>query len=95
MSKLDTIVLVPRGDDVYTKAHNNKIRLSIRRIMGVVDSESKQYGDENLHLSFRNNLIVNIFLRWGIFEHSEEKYIEMLVNIYRLVHEHFDFKNPP
>lgn len=84
-------MFVPKGDDVYTQSHNKLIDLSIRRIMGVVDSEYEKLSDRNLLASFVDNIVINIFLRWGVFGLSEKEYTNSLLRIYNNVHEKFEF----
>ena len=61
--------------------------------MGVVDSESDKFGDRNLQTIFVNNIIINIFFRWGVFGLSENEFIGTLLRIYKNVHEEFEFND--
>lgn len=54
--------------------------------MGVIDAENKKYSDKPLLVSLRSNILINLFLRYGICEHKEEIFIQLMLNLYRNAH---------
>lgn len=72
--------------DLYKRSALKIIEKSVRSVMGLVDAKLKKIDSLDFFVSFVDSLIINIFLRIGVFDLDKIQYLNYVEKFYNQYH---------